>query len=177
MSLSRRLCIVSIAVFCLLMAGCRQATKPQRPLHRGEQPPVDSALLSMMMLNERLADEADKVITRYLNDHDQQGYQMDCGAWRISPLSHTSDTLTPQKGEQWTITMDINDLQGQSILFHEQTITYPSQDLPPAVTEAITTMHHGDSATVVCPWYAAFGSIGNAYIKPYTNCVIYIYLE
>lgn len=42
---------------------------------------------------------------------------------------------------------------------------------------AMTTMHVGDSATVVIPYPSGYGSTGNIKIKPYTNLIFHMKIK
>ena len=170
-----RLGLIGLAV---VLAACQPTTKPQRPTRRGEARPVDSTLLALMTINSRLADEADKNVTRYIQSNNLGGYQMDCGAWQVTTTyADPTDTITPHDGELWALTMIVTDLNGTALANEELTVRIPSQDLPPAARDALTSLHRGDRTRLICPWYAAYGAVGNDNIPAYTNCVIDIYIH
>ncbi|MBQ0076901.1 MAG: hypothetical protein KBS69_07195, partial [Bacteroidales bacterium] len=82
------LLVIFIIILC---AGCKP-TAPQRPVFHGSAV-VDTALVNAMAFNQKMADEADLLLTRYA----KQGYVMTEDNYWIRGL-HSQDS-TWQEGE------------------------------------------------------------------------------
>lgn len=159
-----------------LLIGCHK-TAPQRPTRLGEVK-VDSTLLKMVALNERLANEADRVIIQWVKEQESEWAQLECGAWREK--YRAEDVLwkegTPTKGEKIRVTMIVRTLDGRMIENMEQTVTIGREEnIPEAVLEILTEGFR--QARLVCPWYSGLGAQGDKHVNGYENIVIEVNAE
>ena len=154
------------------MVGCHRSTAPQSPSRRnGEVTQVDTALLAMMTYNERMAEAADNELIKHIEQQELSFAQTEIGTW-VSQKKKNNIGDTPQKDERWVIRLIIKDLDGNLIEDTEQTYTIGHNELPVAVTNALSEMHHGEEVLVLAPWYTAFGQQGKKGVPPYTNVQI-----
>ncbi len=174
----KRLVWITIAI---ALVGCAK-TAPQRPSQRSGQPPrVDSTVLGMIEVNERLAEEADKEVAQWIANHPAAHFhQMECGAWRLQRDEATSlraqTAPTPQPKEKWTIHYQVRHLDNTLAEDIEGTYTIARGELPAAIDEAVQQMIADETTTLIAPWYSAFGMKGTDHIKPYENVIITITL-
>lgn len=158
-------------------------TAPQRPSQRSsEAPEADSTLLAMMEVNERLVMEADKQVLQWVQKQTAHYNQMDCGAWRIERDSETSQraqtaTATPQPKEQWLIHYQVMHLDSALAEDTEGSFTIARGELPTAIDETVQHMIANETATIIAPWYSAFGLKGTEHVRAYENVLIHITLK
>ena len=143
---------------------------------------VDTTVMSLLSLNQRMADEADKAVLATLKDGrfgDMSLWaQLECGAWQMRmPAIDVVDTVTPRKNERWGMTIEVRGLDSVLIVQQQGEWNIMTGELPEAVEEGITAMHHGQSTSLLAPWYAAYGAYGNADVPPYENVLMIVTLE
>ena len=158
----------------LLMAAC-SGQAPQRPSKRmGEVPPVDSAQLALMALNQQLTESADATLCRLAQAQAEPYALYEHGTWVY--LTDTGDAAqgTIREGEECTVHMRIYSLDGQLYSDIEQTARAGKYELPAAVDGNISEWNHGTKARLLAPWYAAYGIKGTDAIPPYENVIIEI---
>lgn len=161
----------------MLVSSCtRQA--PQRPSQRkGEAATVDSAALALMQMNQQLAFAADREVTKASQLQGEPFAVYDAKTWvHISDRGDASSG-TPKEGERWVIRMQVCNLDGLLLEDSEHSYCIRKGELPAAVEENISELHHGAKARLIAPWYSAFGAQGTTHIPPYENVIIDIELK
>ncbi len=165
---------LSLLVGIWLLAGCTQPRQPQRPSYRsGQVPRQDTTLLTLIAINERLADEADRQVSAYIREHAIDAYRLECGAWQVrKEMAHTDALL-----KEFPLTMTVFGLDGTLLAQEDHVVRPNTEHLPMAVDEVLWTMQRGETTTLICPWYAAYGTTGTTAVPAYTNCIIEIQIN
>lgn len=166
-----------VCLAALLTVSCtRQA--PQRPSQRkGEVQAVDSAALALMELNQQLAFAADREVTKAAQLQGESFAVYEARTWMY--ISERGDTHsgTPKEGERWVIRMQVCNLDGLLLEDLEHSYCIHKGELPAAIEDNISELHHGAKARLIAPWYSAFGAQGTPHIPPYENVIIDIELK
>lgn len=160
----RRLFVVILAS-CLL-CSC-QRTKPQAPSHRQAQ---DTAQVALLLMTQRMAEEADKELTNYVN-HVDSGYTLnESGIW----YRYTKRTNEKrwQKGEDVELHAQIYTMDGKLLTDSRETIALGKGETLQSVENILQTMRRGEACELLVPWYQAFGVSGSEEVPPYTNIKI-----
>ena len=152
---------------CLLV-GC-QRTKPQAPSHHTEQ---DSAKVAMLLITQRLAEEADKELTQYASQANDEYTLDDSGFWY--KYKRRTDGNYWQKGEKALIHTQTFSLDGELLLDSKEQIEIGRGDVIPTSEDMLLMMRKNEASELLVPWYLAFGASGNENIAPYTNVRINI---
>lgn len=165
-------------VIAMVMATSCTHTAPQRPSQRNGQRAhaTDSTALALLQLNSRLADEADREIAQWVQQQGGHFAMNEVGAW-VQRIDYHDEGPCPQKDEEWTIAIQVYDMQDSLLLDSEQSYRIQHDELPLAVEVAIQELHHGDKARLASPWYAAYGIHGNEHVGAYKNVIIDIELR
>lgn len=150
----------------MLLSAC-QPTPPQIPSYRSStgrtHSSVDSALLGMLELNDRLRDEADRQLALLATAdmaQEEEGY------WIKG--KHDIDTGLKDQ-ERITLCMSIYDLDSTLLDDIEQDFVVGNTTTLPAISSALPMLHVGDSVTLLVPWYLGYGVTGNTHVPGYTN--------
>lgn len=173
--LSAALVIASL-LSTVLLIGCSK-TAPQRPTRLGESK-VDSTLLQMITMNERMADEADHRIVQWVKEQSSEWTQLECGAWQEKSSSKGGlwNGNAPEQGAHIRVRMIVRTLDGRMIEDIERTVTIGREEgIPEAVLETLTEGFR--EARLVCPWYSGFGAQGDKRVNGYENVVIEVSAE
>ena len=149
-----------------LMAGCHR-TQPQTPSYKsGRAVMADSALLQALEMNRRLAEEADRQLTRYA----AEGYAMTESGYWAKGLRNADNIL--QEGETVEVHLRVLALDTTLLEDMRSTLTIGKEQLPEAAADALRQMTRGAKVSLAVPWYLAFGSTGTDHVPPYTNVLI-----
>lgn len=164
---------VLIFGICLVLSAC-QPTVPQRPSYRSglghTTTQVDSAMLGMIELNERMREEADDALTRMASPRmtrEESGY------W-IQGL-HDIETGI-QDGEKVTIHWQVYTLDTVLLQDVVEPIEVGQWNTLPALTQSLPMLHRGDSVQLLVPWYLGYGVTGNENVPGYTNLLVKLYV-
>ncbi len=152
-----------------VLSAC-QPTAPQRPSYRSgagyATTQVDSALLGMIQLNERMREEADEALTRTASP---QMTREESGYW-IQGLHDIETGL--QNGEHATIHWQVYTLDSVLLQDVKESIQVGQWNTLPALTQALPMLHRGDSVLLLVPWYLGYGVTGNQNVPGYANLAI-----
>jgi len=171
----KKSCYILLLLF--LLCGCHR-TAPQGPSKRsGMKQKADTTLLSLMEINQRLAEQADielMALVDSLQKADGSEFaQLSTGGWkkRRDPQAREAAQYAdfPKPPEHWLVRIRAYSLQGDLLKDVEGVYTIKHFDMPIAVEEAVDEMCEGETATIYAPWYTAYGVKGDKTVKPYTN--------
>lgn len=150
-----------VIVSIILCVGCKP-TAPQRPVFHGSAT-VDTAVVNALAFNQKMADEADLLLTRYA----QQGYVMTEDNYWIRGV-HNQDS-TWQEGEFISYEATLFTLEDSLIANHQGHTTLDKVDDIQAIKMVLPSLYKNDSVSMIVPWYLAYGSLGSNQVLPYTN--------
>ena len=156
----------------LLLPACGK-TKPQSPSNRRGETQQDTAAMALVLMNQRLAEQADKEVLEYVRQQDAPQYALANAGYWTRRLMRT-DNQQIDRQATLDIRLLIYNLQGQMLIDSRETVSIPEGNLIFPVVETLWSMNYGESAELVIPWYAAFGAAGNSFVPPYTNVKIII---
>jgi len=149
----------------LILVGCG-GTKPQRPTRLGEErlDQTDSMLLGMVEVNQQMAEEADSQLAAYAAD----GYAYHEDGYWVKGLKDTDQPRLADSSmvmvHQW-----VYDLNGTLYQDVSQEMMVGRLETMPAVMSVLSELHHGDSVSLLIPWYAGYGAQGQGVVPAYTN--------
>lgn len=164
-------------VFCLLLAACASDPGPQRPANREGETAKDSALVAMLQVNQRMAEEADREVLRYVQADTLHRYaQCSQGAW-VARVTSLPESEQPKMGEPVAVVMQIKTLEGELLQDVAGEYTIGRGELPLGIEYAIRELRRGEEGIILAPWHAAFGVDGIDNIGAYTNIRIEITIQ
>ncbi len=156
--------ILMIGSWLLFPMSC-QRTKPQAPANRSRQ--VDSTELAMALLTQQMVEGANTELARYVNTLDT-AYTLDSrGYWYTKTRRTDGDTI--RKEQEALLRVVVHDLQGTLLTDSEVAIVVGKQALPAAIDAFLQQMCMGEKASLIVPWYAAYGATGTETIPAYEN--------
>jgi hypothetical protein len=120
-------------------------------------------MLRTLELNRHLAEEADRQLTRFAAD----GYALTEAGYWAKGLKAADNPL--QEGENVTLHLCLFLLDSTLVRDVRASFVVGKEQLPEAVNDALLQMERGSAASVIAPWYLAYGTTGNDNIPPYTN--------
>ena len=164
----KRLLHIVLMACILLVIACNR-TKPQSPSNRHNTTRQDSAAMALVFTQQRLAQEADKTILQYVREHGEKQYAMlPEGYWVRKILRTSGDDITKgTKVELREVVFSLED--GKMIIDSRDLREVSAEQMMLPVWETLQTMHCGEQAELLVPWYLAYGSTGSAIVAPYSN--------
>lgn len=126
--------------------------------------------MALVLLNQRMAEEADKELIRYINGQTAD-YTLDTyGFW----YRFTTRTDAPRLQKEQTVTVQarIYTLQDRLLADIEETVVVGKKQVIPAIEQMLPLLREGESCVLLAPWYTAFGAVGSDAVAPYTNVKI-----
>ena len=138
---------------------------------------ADTTVLSLMEINQRMAEQADKELMALVDSLQKadgsEFAQLSTGGWKKRRDAQARETAqyadSPRPPEHWLVRIRAYSLQGVLLKDVEGVYTIKHFDMPIAVEEAIDEMCEGETATIYAPWYTAYGMEGDKTVKPYAN--------
>ena len=158
-----------ILIFILLsvLCGCHR-TKPQSPSNRYHK--SDTLGVGMVLLNQRLAEEADVELRKYVKTKGLNDLQLtETGVWYKQEMVKTSRL---KKGDVITLSYAISTLQDSLLLNTEQVVTVGKRETIAAIDDMLYELGRGERVEMLVPWHQAYGATGNKYVPAYTNIKI-----
>ncbi len=128
---------------------------------------VDSTELAMALVKQRMVEEANTVLARYVRSLGVPYVLERTGYWYRVVYHTTNDTI--RKNQQVLAHIVVQDLQGTLLTDSEQLLNVGKQEVPAVVDAFLLQRCIGERASLLLPWYAAYGALGNEYVPAYAN--------
>ncbi len=168
--ITQNLLFALVLALILSLISCNR-TKPQSPSNRHAASQKDSAAIAMVLLNQRLAQQADKDVIDFVRKQGAEQFVLENGGYWVTKTKRT-DAEQISENTTLDIRLIVYDLEEHMLIDSRENINLKQHELIAPVLETLHSMHYGESARLVIPWYAAYGATGSALIPPYTNLII-----
>ncbi|MDO9154740.1 MAG: FKBP-type peptidyl-prolyl cis-trans isomerase [Paludibacter sp.] len=154
----------------LLMFSCTKPA-PQLPSNKGNQ--ADTVSKSLLKINEELIIREDSLIAELIKNKYPDFKKHSFGFWyKTDPLSKR---LLLKDSDKCTLIYSLSALNGEKLIEKKITITIGNKEIIPGIEACLKLMSKGDKATIIVPWYLAYGLKGHGNeIAPYTSIVAII---
>jgi FKBP-type peptidyl-prolyl cis-trans isomerase len=160
-------------LFTLSLLSCVKQV-PQIPANKGSN--VDSATVSLLEMNERLALREDSLLNKYVDLQHDKFIKSKIGFWyKIN--SKGSSTLL-KDGDKCRINYQIFLLNGKQLQSDSKELVLGKKEVINGLEEGLKLLHKGDGATLIIPWNLAYGINGDGKsVLPYTSLVYKLKIE
>ena len=157
-------------ILTILFFACNRP-KPQLPANKINT--VDSSEIALMNANKKLISSEDSILTLYVNKIDSSFTKNDLGFWYKINSKTRGKSL--KLNDNCTISYSVYNLDNQKLFHKTEKIVIGKKQLIFGLEELIKLMHLGESASLVLPWYLAYGLKGDGKsIQPYTSLKLYV---
>ena len=156
-------------VFFLLLSCTKQ--RPQLPSNKGVE--IDKNAVSLLAINQNLAKKEDVIIKTIALQKDKAFKRSGIGFWykieRVGKGPKINDSTV------CTFSYRLMSLKGKLLQKDVKQIVIGKKQTIAGLEEGLKLMNKGDSATVIVPWYLAYGMKGEEpLIPPYTSLIYVI---
>ena len=162
-----------LLLFILSLHSCvKQA--PQIPANKGSD--IDSAAVSLLEMNERLAVREDSLINKYVDLQHDKYIKTKIGFWYKINSKGISTLL--KNGDKCRINYQVFLLNGNQLQAETKEVVLGKKEVISGLEEGLQLLHNGDSATLIIPWNLAYGIQGDGKsILPYTSLIYKLRIE
>jgi len=158
-----------ILLFIVLTSCVKQA--PQLPANKGTQ--FDSTAMALVQVNERLIEAEDSLLNKYVSKSDSNFVKHKTGFWY--KLNHQVTGTKPKANVNCSVNYSVYTLGGDFLFNKDEEIIIGKKQIITGIEEALLMMHPGEKATLIVPWYLAYGVKGNLKeVGPYTSIVLFL---
>jgi len=159
--------IIFLFFFCFLLLSCHKQ-QPQLPSNKGVE--IDKNAVSLLAINQNLAKKEDGILKTIALQKDKAFKKSEIGFWykieRLGKGSKINDSTV------CTFTYSLMSLKGKLLQRNEKQIVIGKNQIIAGLEEGLKLMNKGDSATMIIPWYLAYGMKGEEpLIPPYTSLI------
>ena len=150
-----------------LLFSCSKPA-PQLPSNKGNTP--DTVSGSLLKINEKLTGYEDSIITELVKIRYADFIKSNLGFWYKTENSSTKSLI--KEYDKCTVYYSLSTLNGKKLIQEKTTITIGQKEIIAGIEECLKLMSKGDKATVIIPWYLAYGLNGkDSEIEPYTSLI------
>lgn len=165
--------LLLFVVICVL-ASC-QKPLPQLPSNKGNA--VDSTALALQAIQNRLAEREDSLLMEFANGYEKQLQKDSTGFWFVIEKNKTTSKLL-KNGDKCNINAEFYSLEGDLLHTEITEITVGKREHTVVIDLVLQKMSRGNEATIVAPWYLAYGTKGNGHnIIGFTSLIIKLKVE
>ena len=159
--------IISLLIFCCLLLSCTKQ-QPQLPSNKGVD--IDRKAVSLLAINQNLAKKEDGIIKTIALQKDKAFKKSGIGFWykidRVGNGPKINDSTVCR------FSCRLMSLKGKLLQRDEKQIVIGKKQIVAGLEEGLKLMNEGDSATIIVPWYLAYGMKGEEpLIPPYTSLI------
>ena len=161
-----------LILLIVLSVSCRKQP-PQLPSNKGNE--ADKDVAALLNINQAIINKEDSLLFQYISTTDSIFQRSEIGFWyRIS--NQTNNAQLTEKST--TIISYQLFLLDETLLAEEkQTVEIGKKQIPTGLEEGLKLMRKGETATLVVPWYLAYGIKGNNIVPPYTSVIFVVKIE
>ena len=158
--------VITLFLF-LLLVSCKHQS-PQLPSNKGNVGDKDAA--SLLAINQNLAKKEDVLLMKFAQQRDKAFRKSDIGFWyKVEQLGNgpkVKDSVSCK------FSVKLISLQGKVLRVDEKQIVVGKKQVEVGLEEGLKLLNKGGSATIIVPWYLAYGMKGdNPLIPPYTSII------
>jgi hypothetical protein len=167
---------MKLYLYSLIMFLVLSCTKPvpQLPSNKGNT--ADTVSGSLLKINKKLTIYEDSVITELVKIKYADFTKSNLGFWYKTEKSSTKSLL--KSNDKCTVNYSLSTLNGKKLIQKKTTITIGKKEIITGIEECLKLISKGDKATVIIPWYLAYGLNGNnSEIEPYTSVIAELFVS
>ena len=147
----------------LLLTACPSPQPQTLTYKNGETEQQEEQMAMLLQLNQHMAEEADRQLSRFVN----AGYvQMENGCW-VCGLKNVDEPL--RNGDKTDVWIRVYLLDGTLVEDIHRTMTVGQEQTTQAVADLLPEMPRNGKVSMLVPWYIGYGTVGSEHIPPYTN--------
>ncbi|MBN2766179.1 MAG: hypothetical protein JXR27_07360 [Paludibacteraceae bacterium] len=147
--------VYSLIFFVTILSGSCVKQQPQLPANKSIA--TDSSTLILQQLNEKLIEAEDSLLTQYVAGQTEKYEKSENGYWfRIIKIENK------KLSENREVSYSIYSLENELLISDKKTILPGKKELISAIDHFVFMHPHVSHASLIIPWYQAYGVRGQA---------------
>lgn len=160
--------IIIYLVFCSFLSCIKQS--PQLPSNKGNI--EDENVTTLLLINQKLASKEDSILELFAQQ-DKAYKKSDLGFWYKINQYAEGELIKDKDTCRFAYKLML--LDGKVVEKADKQIVIGQKQIVVGLEEAIKLLHKSENATIIIPWYLAFGMKGNdKLVPPYTSIIYQI---
>ena len=146
---------------------------PQIPANKPDA--NDSMGMAVVQANEKLIMAEDSLVRIYVNKTDSVFQKYKSGFWY--KINYPTKHQPVKTGGKYRIQYSVYTLDNKFLLNETKRVETGKREIIRGLDEMLLLMHPGEKATLIIPWYLAYGLKGDLKtVGPYTSVKVYLYV-
>ena len=165
---------VRIQIAALAIIGLIACTKQAPQLPANKLVPDNSKAEALLAINENLTLREDSLLERFVSKSGKDFIKNELGYWYRVDQAGSGSKI--EKESVCSFSYKLTLINGQIADTGHAKIKTGKKEIVTGLDECIMHLHRGDNATVIIPWYLAFGMKGSETprVPPYTSVIYQI---
>lgn len=135
----------------------------------------DSLGVAVVQANEKLIIAEDSLVSLYVNKTDSGFRRNKSGFWY--KINYPTNHQQVKTSGKYRIQYSVYSLDNNFLLNETKWIETGKREVIRGLDEALLLMHRGEKASLIIPWYLAYGLKGDLKtVSPYTSVKVYLYV-
>lgn len=161
-----------LSIVLFLLAAC-QKQLPQLPANKSNT--EDAVGNGLLKINEELILREDSILADFVSKSDSDFVKDKLGFWY--KMNFTTNSKSLKTDDKCVVDYSVYSLDNELLLSKKEQIVIGKNQVVTGAEELLKQMHLGEKATLILPWYLAYGMKGDSEnIPPYTSVIIYLHL-
>lgn len=167
-------------LFVLSLTSCRKQ-EAQIPYNKIVQD--NSRTTTLLAINEQLTQKEDSLLQLYVAQSDKKYIRNELGFWYVIENRGNGSQVKKEENCVFSYRLQVLkfDQSGKSLVQKADAgtkkIVTGKKEIIEGLEECLLLLHRGDNATVIIPWYLAYGLKGNEFVPPYCSVIYTISIE
>jgi FKBP-type peptidyl-prolyl cis-trans isomerase FkpA len=153
---------------CFLLLACSKQS-PQTPSNKGNV--ADKNAVSLLAINQNLAKKEDSILKKFALQQNKAFKKSPIGFWY--KIDHLGNGSGIKDSVICKFSYKLLSLTGKMLQQDQRQIVIGKKQVVTGLEEGLKLMDKGDSATIIVPWYLAYGMKGNGPAIPAYTSIIY----
>ncbi|MFM2292672.1 MAG: hypothetical protein RIS29_2485 [Bacteroidota bacterium] len=150
---------ISYLISGIIIAGLVACGKQAPQLPANKFVPDNSKAETLLTINESLIQREDSLLEIYVKKSGKPFSKHELGFWYLIDKKGTGKKVI--KDVDCNIRYQLSLISGEEVDNGIQTLKPGKKESTNGLEEFLQILHHGDSATVILPWYLAYGMQGS----------------
>lgn len=163
--------------YCLLLLSVVffACTRPAPQIPANKPDADDSLGMAVVQANEKLIIAEDSLVNVYANKSDSGFSRHKSGFWY--KINHSTHQQFLKANGKYRIQYSVYSLDNKYLLNETKWVETGKRQIIRGLDEALLLMRRGEKATLIIPWYLAYGLKGDLKtVSPYTSVKVYLYV-
>lgn len=167
-------------IFSILILSVIACRKQEAQIPSNKIAPDNSKATTLLAINENLTQREDSLLELFVAHSEKKYTKNELGFWYCIENHGNGSQIKKEENCVFSYTLEVLRFDGtgkaqiQKADQGTKKIVTGKKETVEGLEECLFLLHRGDSATVIIPWYMAYGLKGNEFVPPYSSVIFTI---